>query len=175
MIAERGEGARMATGNAHVAGTTLRLDLLAQPLALLRLPASSMVPEWVAGARHFLSVTRTPTEVSIVADAGVVPRDVAADRAYRAFRVQGPLPLHLVGVLAALAVPLAEAGVPIFPIATYDTDYLLVNETDVPRARAALIRAGHEVVMPDPAGQADAGDRLETPSSGSARDTPAAG
>ncbi|MGH7485552.1 MAG: ACT domain-containing protein, partial [bacterium] len=68
------------------------------------------------------------------------------ERAYRAFRVNGPLPLHLVGIVAALAVPLAEAAVPIFSIATYDTDYLLVKETDVPRAREALIGAGHQVI-----------------------------
>ena len=142
----------MAAGNAKVASTTLRLDLVMQPLALLQLPAGSAVPEWAAAARHFLSITRTPTELSVVVDASVVPDEVAAERTYRALRVRGPLPLHLVGVLAALAVPLAEAGVPIFPIATYDTDYLLVNDADVARAREALLRAGHEVVMPASAG-----------------------
>jgi len=142
----------MATENAKVSSTGLRLDLLAPPLALLQLPAASHVPEWTAATRHFLSITRTPTELSIVLDAAVVPSDIAAEGAYRAFRVQGPLPLHLVGILAALATPLAEAGVPIFPIATYDTDYLLVKEADVPRAQEALRRAGHEVVMQAPAG-----------------------
>ena len=124
----------------------LRLDLLPEPLALVPLPAGSPVPGWTAEARHFFSVTRTPTELSIVTDAAAVPGDVPAERPYRAFRVHGPLPLHWVGVLAAIAGPLAEAGVSIFPIATYDTDYVLVREADVPRARDALVAAGHEVV-----------------------------
>jgi hypothetical protein len=128
------------------AGPVLQLELLVEPLALLSLPPGRAVPGWTRAARQFLSVTRTPAEVSIVADEAVVPSSIAAERGYRAFRVQGPLPLELVGIMAALAAPLAEAGLPIFPIATYQTDYLLVHDADVPRAREALVRAGHRVL-----------------------------
>lgn len=124
----------------------LRLELVPEPLALLKLPPSSSLPAWTSRTRHFLAVARTPAELSIVADAAVVPGEIDAKRTYRALRVEGPLPLHLVGIVAALAVPLAEAGVPIFPIATYDTDYLLIDEPDVARASEALIRAGHQVI-----------------------------
>ena len=41
-------------------------------------------------------------------------------------------------MLARIATPLAAAGIPIFAIATYDTDYVLVRETDLERALAAL-------------------------------------
>lgn len=129
-------------------GATLRVDLLSEPVALLQLSANAPVPDWTAAARHFLSITRTPAELSIVIDAAVVPEGVVAERKYRMFRVQGPLPLHLVGILVRLAIPLAEAGVPIFPIATYATDYVLVKHADVPRAREALLAAGHDVVTP---------------------------
>ena len=47
----------------------LTLDLLPEPLALLRLPAGAAVPGWTVGAQQFLSITRTPTELSLVADA----------------------------------------------------------------------------------------------------------
>lgn len=133
-------------------GTGLRLDLLPEPFALLRMPAGSEVPAWTSAARHFLTISRTPTELSIVADSAVVPAGVAAERDFRAFRVHGPMPLHLVGVIAALAPPLAQAGVPIFPIATHDTDYLLVREADVARAQAALVAAGHRVVTSEGGG-----------------------
>jgi len=96
-------------------------------------------------ARTFLTITRTPTELSIVSDERAVPPAVRAERDFRALRIEGPLPLHLVGVVAALATPLAEAGVPIFPIATYDTDYVLIREADVARAVSALTSAGHLV------------------------------
>jgi hypothetical protein len=44
-------------------------------------------------------------------------------------------------------VPLAEAGVPIFPIATWDTDYLLVKAADAERARETLVAAGYRVTI----------------------------
>jgi hypothetical protein len=53
--------------------------------------------------------------------------------------------LDLVGVMARLATPLAEAKVPIFPIATYDTDYILVHRDHLSAANAALMAAGHRL------------------------------
>lgn len=119
--------------------------MLAEPVALCRLSPSEAVPEWTARARAFLTVSRTPTELSIVADEGAVPPTVDAERGYRVLRVEGPLPLNLIGVFAAMAGPLAAAGVPIFPIATYDTDYLLIPGALLERAIAALRGAGHVV------------------------------
>jgi hypothetical protein len=51
----------------------------------------------------------------------------------------------LPSVAAALTVPLAAAGVSVLPIATFDTDYLIVREESLPRALAALLAAGHVV------------------------------
>ena len=121
------------------------LTLLAIPFAICRLAPGDAMPGWTARAREFLTVSRTPTELSIVADESAVPSEVSAARGYRALRVEGPLPLHLVGVMAGIAAPLAEAGVPIFPIATHDTDYILVHESTLSRATAALESAGHRV------------------------------
>ena len=90
-------------------------------------------------------MTRTPTELSIVADLSAVPADVRPARAYRAYRVRGPLPLDLVGIFAVLSGPLAAAGIPIFPVATHETDYLFVDAEDVRRATLALVEAGHVV------------------------------
>ena len=123
----------------------LRLTLLAERTAVCRLAADSPVPTWTDDARQFLTISRTPTELSVVADERVVPKDVDAQRGYHVLRVEGPLPLDLIGVFAALASPLAGAGVPIFPIATYDTDYLLVRDTEIDRALAALRTAGHVI------------------------------
>lgn len=124
---------------------SLPLTALTAPLALCRLSASDEIPEWTARARTFLTISRTPTELSIVADESAVPADVEAQRGYRALRVEGPLPLDLIGIFAALSVPLAASNVPIFPIATYDTDYVLVAESHFERAVSALEAAGHRV------------------------------
>jgi uncharacterized protein len=119
----------------------LRLRLLPSRLAICRLDARAPVPSWAGGA--FVSVTRTPAELSIVCEKAAVPDDVAAaEETYRALEVIGPIPLAVVGVMAGLSVALARAGISLFPIATYDTDYLLVQERDLEQAIAALLEAG---------------------------------
>lgn len=119
-------------------------------LAICRLPAGAALPEWAGRVHRFLTVSRTPEELSITADAEVVPPEAHCARGWRALRVQGPLGLELVGVLAAVAAPLAQAGISIFAISTYDTDYVLVKAGDLARAVAALERAGHRVRGFDP-------------------------
>jgi hypothetical protein len=129
---------------------TLTLRVLAAPLALCRLSPTETIPEWTELARSFLSISRTPTELSIVADESAVPAQLSAQRGYRALRVEGTLPLNLIGIFVIVAAPLAAAKIPIFPIATYDTDYVLIAESDLARAVAALEAAGHHVVREVP-------------------------
>ena len=123
---------------------TLDLDLLPGDYAVCRLSAGDPLPDWVP-RDGFVSVTRTPAELSIVCAADAVPSGVVHEGPFRIFAVRGPLDFALTGVLASVASPLAQAGVSIFAIATYDTDYVLVRATDVDRARAALREAGHRV------------------------------
>jgi hypothetical protein len=125
---------------------TLTLRVLSAPLALCKLSPTDVIPDWTALARTFLTISRTPTELSIVADESAVPADIGAQRGYRAIRVDGTLPLDLIGIFVIIASPLAAARIPIFPIATYDTDYVLVAESELARAVAALEAAGHRVV-----------------------------
>jgi len=122
----------------------LRLDLVPGDLALCRLEPKDDVPEW-AGRGPISVVARTQHELSIVCDWSVPPRTVRREGPYRALVVEGPLDLALTGIAAALVVPLAASDVPIVPVATFDTDYILVRATDVERARLALRAAGHTV------------------------------
>ena len=128
------------------------MDLAVQDglLAICRLPPGTPTPGWAAHARRFLTISRTPEEVSITADAEVVPPEAPCARGYRAIRIHGALALDLVGVLVSVAAPLAEAGISIFAISTYDTDYVLVKTAELARAVAVLERAGHRVRGFDP-------------------------
>ena len=123
----------------------LPLELVPDTLAICRLEADAAVPGWVAASHGFVTVSRTAEELSITALQRAVPPDVRCERDYRAFRVRGPLPLDLIGILAAIANPLADAGLGIFAISTFDTDYVLVKSRDLPAAVEALERAGHQV------------------------------
>ena len=120
------------------------LSVLPDSLAIVRLSADATLPAW-ATQGAFFSVTRTSDELSIVCPARQVPPHVAAETGWRALKVAGPFALSEVGVLAALAPPLAKAGVSLFVISTFDTDYLLVTEKQLHAAIAALTGAGHRV------------------------------
>jgi hypothetical protein len=119
-------------------------------LAVCRLPPNAPLPAWAARAHRFLTVSRTPEELSITADAELVPPEAPGERGYRAIKVDGTLALDLIGVLASIAGPLADSRIAIFAISTYDTDYVLVKAADLARAVAALERAGHRVRGFDP-------------------------
>lgn len=136
----------MAAVEPSSSGMRLSLTLLSAYFAVCRLDAAEPVPAWTASARAFLSISRSPGELSIVADDAAVPSHVKAARGYRALRVNEPMPMTLVGVTAAIAMPLAAIWVPILSIATHDTDYVLIREDDIADAITALMDAGHRVV-----------------------------
>jgi hypothetical protein len=127
-----------------VTSQRLRLDILDEELAICRLAAHAAMPAW-ATARPFFSVARTTDELSVICPSEQVPSDIAASRGWRALKLHGPFDLGVVGILVAIATPLADAGVSIMPVATHDTDYILVREADLARAIDAIRRAGHEV------------------------------
>ncbi len=124
----------------------LTLSLLAERLAICRLSAADAIPAWSLQG-GFTSTTRAGDELSVVCAEDVVPADVRREAGWRCLMVRGPLDFALTGVLAALAEPLAREGISIFAISTFDTDYVLVKDADLPRALAALASAGHVVAQ----------------------------
>jgi hypothetical protein len=123
----------------------LPLVVLPHTLAICRQPADAALPAWASMSSPFFTLSRTAEELSIVTVEANVPADVGCERDYRALRVKGPLPLNLVGILASIANPLAEAGLSIFAISTYDTDYVLVKADVLDSAITVLAEAGHTV------------------------------
>jgi hypothetical protein len=117
----------------------MEVDVLPGTLAICRLRASDRIPSWALELHEgFVSITRTPAELSIVCAQEAVPPDTQVEEDWRALVVGGPIPFEVTGVLSALAVPLAEAGIPIFAISTFDTDYVLVRARNLERALHVL-------------------------------------
>ena len=122
----------------------LELDLLADRFAIARLAPEADLPTWVHSS-PFVSVTRTPAELSVVCHESVLPDSLEARRGFRCLGVRGPLSFSEIGILASLTHALAEAGISIFALSTHDTDYLLVAAESLDDAVRALTAAGHVV------------------------------
>ena len=94
---------------------------------------------------HLFTVVWTPDETSVVCRYNAAPSAVPTQGPFAMLKVQGPLDFSLTGIMAALTKPLADAGISIFAISTYDTDYLLVPEVKLAGAVGALRAAGFVV------------------------------
>ena len=94
----------------------------------------------------FCFTGRTDAEKSLVCETARVPANaIAREDGWRAFRVRGPLDLSLIGVLSRMLTVLAERGIGVFVLSTYDTDYVLTREESFERALEALADAGYDI------------------------------
>ncbi len=95
----------------------------------------------------FFFVGKTDEELSLVCRTEDAPKDtLARDDGWRAFRIRGTLDFSLVGILAGISGLLAENGISIFAVSTYDTDYILVKKDRFEQALQVLSEAGYTVV-----------------------------
>jgi uncharacterized protein len=122
----------------------LSLTVLPDLVAVARLSPDDPIPAWATHA-PFFSITRTVDELSIVTLEAATPSRVRAERGWRSLKIAGPIDFALTGVLASVLQPLADAGIAIFAVSTFDTDYILVRAESLAAAVAALRAAGHEV------------------------------
>jgi hypothetical protein len=122
----------------------VNFTLLPDTFAIVRMRPADPIPGWAEGG-PFVSMTRTQSELSIVCRERAVPAGTHADRGWQCLRVEGPIPLKTVGIAAEFTSVLAKAEVSVFPIATYETDYVLVKGDRIEIAIDALRAAGHSV------------------------------
>ena len=122
----------------------MKFTLLEGLYAVARVGAEEDIPPW-AHRGAFTSITRTPHELSVVCDEGGVPDDTVAERGWRCLGLHGPIAFETTGVAASFSRTLAERGIAIFIVSTFDTDYVLVKAATVEAAVKALREAGHEV------------------------------
>jgi hypothetical protein len=140
--------------------TTFRLEQFPEKIAVVQLGPGAEVPAWAESSSLF-SITATAIETSLVCAARNVPKKAKQAGPFTAFAVQGPLDFSLVGVLATLLQPIADAEISVMTISTFDTDWMLVPVGDADRAAEAWRTAGHEVVVATPV-RAERGARAAT-------------
>ena len=118
------------------------LSVLDESFSVCRLAADADIPSWVPG-KGFVSVTRTAEELSIVCPSDAVPDSVRTECGFCVLKIEGPFDFSLTGILLAVIGPLGDAGISIFAVSTYDTDYVLVKKNDLTAAVSALQASGH--------------------------------
>ena len=120
----------------------MELKLLKQSFSVCKLEDSSGIDL----DRPFCFVGRTDEELSLVCETCFVPADtIAREDGWRGFRIEGVLDFSMVGVLAQISSLLAQNGISIFAISTYNTDYLFTKEENFHHAVALLTGAGYAV------------------------------
>jgi hypothetical protein len=122
----------------------MTLAILRERLAVCRLTPDAPLPDWASGG-GFWSVTRTAEELSVICDEGRIPTGVRCEKGWRALMLQGPFGFDEAGVLLPVVAALARAEIGILPVATFDTDYILVKADRLPMARRHLEGAGYRL------------------------------
>ncbi|WP_456446392.1 ACT domain-containing protein [Oceanithermus sp.] len=118
----------------------MKLELLAEPYAVCTAPQPPG-----PGPGPLVAVLRDADGWTWVGPEAAAPQGATCRGGWRVLAVEGPLDFGLTGVLAALTAPLAQAGVPVFVLSTWSTDFLLVPGARLAATRAALTAAGHEL------------------------------
>ncbi len=148
----------------------LNFEILPQRMAVCKLAADAAVPADLLSI-HFCAITRTEDELSLVLPEKQLPASVlselgmsgqeapqimSADKenthsgwqvegGWQGLKIVGPLDFGMIGVIARISGSLAKAGIPIFVISTYDTDYIFVKELHFLSACDVIRSEGHSV------------------------------
>lgn len=123
----------------------LTMKLFKDKYGVCRLAKTESIPKWSQDS-DFFSITKTSDELSIVCLEDSIPSDIKCERDWRILKIEGPLDFSLIGILASISTILAQKGISIFAISTYDTDYILVKNKDIDKAVESLIQERYEVL-----------------------------
>jgi hypothetical protein len=106
----------------------MRVHVQPGTYSIVKLPPDALLPD-LRNASWY-SITRTPNELSIVAPEELIPKfaETRSD-AWRCLTLDHTFNLTLTGITATIAKAMAEVGIPIFPVSSFDTDHFLVPES----------------------------------------------
>lgn len=120
----------------------MNLEKLQQDFSICKIKDASVI-HW---EDTFCFVGKTDEELSLVCSTPYVPAEtIEREDGWKAVRIQGVLDFSLVGILSKITAVLAEQGIGIFAVSTYNTDYILVKSEQYIRALEVLAEAGYGV------------------------------
>jgi hypothetical protein len=124
----------------------MKLNILDSTFSIVKISPTKAIPSWATEGDVF-SITRTNEELSIVCPSECLPsndeeiKEVEND--WKCIKVEGVLDFGLTGILSSLANPLSDNKISIFAISTFNTDYLLVKNHSIEKAKLVLENEGH--------------------------------
>ena len=96
---------------------------------------------------EFVFTGHTDEELSLVCPTTLVPDNTTErDDGWKAFRIEGVLDFSLIGILSKISTCLAENGIGIFAISTFNTDYILTKDSNFNKAIKVLELAGYTIL-----------------------------
>lgn len=101
----------------------MELAILPGTYTIHRLNPGPELPEIIEG---FHSITVAGNEICVVCSEEVEIPSTNKSQGWKCLKVIGPLELDQVGILHDLSRPLKDAGINIFVVSTYDTDYIFI-------------------------------------------------
>lgn len=125
---------------------TFTLNQYPEKLVVASLAAGADVPDWAESASLF-AIIATASETTLICAGRSVPKKVKQHGPFTAFAIAGELDFALTGVLHGLLGPLAEAGISVFTVSTYPTDWILVPTEKAEAAAEEWRRQGHTVAI----------------------------
>ncbi len=94
----------------------------------------------------FFFIGKTDEELSLVCKTEDVPaKTLERDDGWKGFRIEGVLDFSLIGILSKLTGILADNGIGIFAVSTFNTDYILVKAENFEKALTVLSAEGYTV------------------------------
>jgi hypothetical protein len=123
----------------------LQFEVLPKRFAMCQLDMAMPLPNWLLRS-SFYTVSKTADELSVVCEEDLVQDEIVKSVGWRLLKINAVLDLSLTGITAQFSTALAKAGVNLSVIATYNTDYILVEEAKLTTAIEALRGAGFEVI-----------------------------
>ena len=122
------------------------LQVLPETYAVASFPIETDYLSLLQPKCNFFACIQDTSELTIVCEERKLNLQGKIEPGWRVLKIEGVLEFTLVGILAKIATVLADAGVSIFTLSTYQTDYILVKEEMLKTAISALQDADYQVI-----------------------------
>ena len=97
-------------------------------------------------SKELLFFAKTPDEISLVCETAHAPSEhLAVEHGWKTLKVSGMLDFGMVGVIAKISNILATAGISLFVVSTYNTDYILLKAENLDHGVQLLLSQGYTV------------------------------